>query len=123
LVVPPALRSSHRECAHLIALPDNYRAPFWFDLLAIPRDAPHPENAHQLINYLMDPQIAANISKAVRYANANVAAAKYLDPVVATDPVIYPTAEEQQRLFPQTEDSPEIARAITRLWQKFKTGQ
>lgn len=39
------------------------------------------------------------------------------------DPVIYPTPDQQQRLFVQLEDSPEQSRAITRMWQRFKTGQ
>jgi putrescine transport system substrate-binding protein len=95
----------------------------WFDLLAIPRDAPHAANAHLFINYLMDPQVIAKISNFIGYANANVAAMPLLDASLASDPVIYPTLEEKQRLFVQTEDTPEKARAITRLWQKFKTGQ
>jgi len=37
-------------------------AIIWFDMLAIPADAPHPDNAHQFINYLMEPQIIAQSS-------------------------------------------------------------
>ena len=46
-----------------------------------------------------------------------------LDAAIVQDASVYPPPEQQQRLFVQTEDSPEQARAITRLWQKFKTGQ
>ena len=28
----------------------------WFDMLAIPADAPHPDIAHAFLNYLMDPR-------------------------------------------------------------------
>ena len=45
----------------------------WFDMLAIPTDAKHPKNAHAFINYLMDPQVAANNSNFVNYANGNAA--------------------------------------------------
>lgn len=34
-----------------------------------------------------------------------------------------PTPDQQQRLFVQLEPSPEQSRAITRLWQKFRTAQ
>src|SRR5690606_38227602 len=34
-------------------------ALMWFDMLAIPNDAPHPDNAHAFINYLMDPEVIA----------------------------------------------------------------
>lgn len=95
----------------------------WVDMLAIPRDAPHQENAYRFINFLMNPPVIAKISNAILFANANTAAAQFLDPSIVADTVIYPTPDERQRLFLQTGDSPELARAITRLWQKFKTGQ
>jgi putrescine transport system substrate-binding protein len=94
-----------------------------FDLLAIPRDAPHVANAYLLINYLLNPQVAANISNAVGYANANLAATPLLDASIAANTGIYPTQKEQQRLFAQAEVSSEQSRTITRIWQRFKTGQ
>jgi putrescine transport system substrate-binding protein len=95
----------------------------WFDMLAIPRDAPNVENAHLFINYLMNPQVIANISNFIGFANANSAASPLLDASIIADTIVYPTRDQQQRLFVQSEDSPEQSRAITRLWQKFKTAQ
>jgi len=95
----------------------------WFTMLAIPRDASHPGNAHLLINYLMDPKVVAQMSNFTKFANANSDASQYLDPSILGDPAIYPTQEQQKHLLVQSEDSPEQARTITRLWQKFKTGQ
>ena len=95
----------------------------WFDMLAIPRDAPHAANAHRLINYLMDPKVIAHISNFIGTANANSAAAPLLDASVAADPAVYPTPDEQRRLFVQMEDTPEQSRTITRIWQRFKTAQ
>jgi putrescine transport system substrate-binding protein len=95
----------------------------WFDMLAIPRDAPNVANAHLFINYLMTPRVIANISNFIGFANANSAATPLLDAAIAADPIIYPPRDQQQRLFVQSQDSPEQSRAITRIWQKFKTGQ
>jgi putrescine transport system substrate-binding protein len=95
----------------------------WFDMLAIPRDAPNVANAHLFINYLMTPRVIANISNFIGFANANSAASPLLDAAIAADPIIYPPRDQQQRLFVQSQDSPEQSRAITRIWQKFKTGQ
>lgn len=95
----------------------------WFDMLAIPRHAPHPKNAHALINFLMDPRVIAEISNTIGFANANTAATPFLDPAIASDPVIFPPPAERRRLFVETEDTPEQARALTRLWERFKTGQ
>jgi putrescine transport system substrate-binding protein len=83
----------------------------------------HVANAYLLLNYLMNPNAIAQTSNAIGFANGNAAATPFLDPAIAADPIIYPTPEDRQRLFVQTEDPPEQARAITRLWQKFKTGQ
>jgi putrescine transport system substrate-binding protein len=94
-----------------------------FDLLAIPKDAPHVANAYLLIKYLMNPQVAANITNAIGYANANLAATPLLDASIAANTAIYPTQQEQQRLFAQAEVSSEQSRIITRIWQRFRTGQ
>ena len=95
----------------------------WFDMLAIPKDAPHPDSAHAFINYIMTPQVTADISNFKRYANANTAALPLVMPSVTGDPGIYPTPEQRQRLVVQLADSADQTRAITRVWQKFKTGQ
>jgi putrescine transport system substrate-binding protein len=95
----------------------------YFNMLAIPRDAPHAANAHLFINYLMNPRVIADISNFLGYANANSAASPLLDPSIVADTAVYPTPDEQQRLFVQMDDSPEQLRAVTRLWQKFKTAQ
>jgi putrescine transport system substrate-binding protein len=95
----------------------------WFDMLAVPKDAPDPESAYAFLNYIMTPQVAADISNFKRYADANAAAQPLVQSSVKDDPGIYPTPDQMQRLKVQLADSPEQTRAITRVWQKFKTGQ
>ena len=95
----------------------------WFDMLAIPKDAPDPESAYAFLNYIMTPQVTADISNFKRYADANAAAQPLVQSAVKDDPGIYPTPDQMQRLKVQLADSPEQTRAITRVWQKFKTGQ
>jgi putrescine transport system substrate-binding protein len=95
----------------------------WFDMLAIPKDAPDPESAYAYMNYIMSPQVIADISDYKRYANANAAAQPLVEAAVRNDPSIYPPPELRTKLAVQLADSPEQTRAITRVWQKFKTGQ
>ena len=95
----------------------------WFDMLAIPKDAPNPESAYAYINYIMTPQVIADISNFKRYANANAASQPLVLPAVKDDPGIYPPPEQRQKLAVQLADSADQTRAITRVWQKFKTGQ
>ncbi len=93
----------------------------WFDMLAIPKDAPHPESAYAFINFVMTPEVIGEITNFKGYANAN-AVAKPL-PSVKNDPGIYPTPEMLPKLTVQLADSDDQTRAITRVWEKFKTGQ
>jgi putrescine transport system substrate-binding protein len=93
------------------------------DFLAIPKDAVHVDNAHKFINYMMDPHVAANISNFIGFANANLAATPFLDPDIASNTAIYPTPDQLKRLTVQNETSSDQSRTITRIWQKFKTGQ
>jgi len=95
----------------------------WFDMLAIPKDAPDPQSAYTFMNYMMTPQVIADVSNFKRYANANAASQPLVLPAVKDDPGIYPPLDQRQSLAVQLADSPEQTRAITRVWQKFKTGQ
>ena len=94
----------------------------WFDMLAIPKDAPDPDSAYAFMNYIMTPQVSADISNFKRYATANSAAQPLVLPAVLNDPGIYPPPDVRQKLAVQLSDTPDQTRAITRMWQKFKTG-
>jgi putrescine transport system substrate-binding protein len=95
----------------------------WFDMLAIPKEAPNLESAYAFMNYMMTPQVIADVSNFKRYADANAAAQPLVLPAVKDDAAIYPTPAQREHLTLQSADSAEQTRAITRIWQKFKTGQ
>lgn len=94
----------------------------WFDMLAIPADAKHPKNAHALINFLMEPQVAANNSNFVNYANGNGASLAMVNDEVKNDPGIYPTPEVKAKLFPSLAYGEDFQRLMNRMWTKFQTG-
>ncbi|MEP3301453.1 MAG: polyamine ABC transporter substrate-binding protein, partial [Roseibium sp.] len=54
-------------------------ALMWFDNMAIPGDATHVEEAHEFLNYIMKPEVAAKASNYVYYANGNVASKEFLN--------------------------------------------
>jgi putrescine transport system substrate-binding protein len=97
-------------------------ALMWFDQLAVPADAPHPENAHLFIDYIMRAEVAAKASNYVYYANGNLASQPMLTEDVIGDPAIYPTAETVGNLYVTTPYGPKEQRVVTRLWTKIKTG-
>jgi len=94
-----------------------------FDMLAIPADAPHPQNALTFINYLLEGPVAAKNSNLVKYANVNDASFALLDPSVKDDPNIYPPPEVRGKLVPEPPRSQEYQRLLTRIWTRFKTGK
>jgi putrescine transport system substrate-binding protein len=97
-------------------------ALLWFDTLAIPADAKHPDNAHAFIDFLMRPDVAAANSDFVNYANANAAATPLVNEALRNDPAVYPTAEVKARLQPSLTKSEEFTRLLNRSWTRFMTG-
>jgi hypothetical protein len=83
----------------------------WFDMLTIPKDAPHSESAYAFINFAMNPEGIGEITNF--YANANAVAQPLAS--VKNDPGIYPTPELLPKLTVQLADSDDQARAITRV--------
>jgi putrescine transport system substrate-binding protein len=106
----------------------NYVAPdegalMWFDQMAIPADAPHIEEAHAFLNYIMQPEVMAKASNYVYYANGNKASQDFLDAEVIDDPAIYPTPAALETLYTTDPYDPRVQRVVTRLWTKVKSGQ
>jgi putrescine transport system substrate-binding protein len=98
-------------------------AIMFFDMLAIPADAPHPRNAHLFINYLLRPEVAAKNSTMMHYATSNAAAFKLIDPVVYNDRGIYPSEVQKTHMYPNSSHSIAYTRQLNRTWTRFKTGQ
>ena len=98
-------------------------AQIFFDTLAIPKDAPHPGNAHELIDYLMRPDVAAKNAAFVRYGSGVGGAAALQPPEVRDDPGINPPPDVRAKLVPQLAKSPQFTQLLTRSWTRFRTGR
>jgi len=98
-------------------------ALMWFDTLAIPADAAHPNNAHAFINYLLRPEVAAANSNYVNYATANTAALPLVNEELRNDAGIFPTPQVQERLQPNLAKSAGFTRSLNRAWTRFVTGR
>jgi putrescine transport system substrate-binding protein len=98
-------------------------AIIYFDMLAIPADAPHPDNAHAYLNYLMDPEVIAKVTNKTRFASGNAAALPFVADDIKNDPGIYPTPEARARLHPDLVESQEFSRDLNRAWTRIRSGQ
>jgi putrescine transport system substrate-binding protein len=92
------------------------------DVMAVPADARHPENAHAFINFMMRPDVVAAITDEVGYANAVDGSEKLVSAERLADPVIYPPKAVRERFFVVPAKSQAYERARTRAWTRFKTG-
>ncbi len=97
-------------------------APLWFDNLAVPKDAPHVAAAHALINYLLDPKVAAKNTNFVSYANGDRPSSA-IEKSVLDDRTIYPDAATMAKLFTIIAHDQKSQRLINRLWTRIKTGE
>ncbi|MCL7714234.1 polyamine ABC transporter substrate-binding protein [Stenotrophomonas mori] len=98
-------------------------APQWFDMLAIPKDAAHPDNAHAFINYLLEPQVAAGNTNLTHYANPVRPATPLVDAAIRDDATIYPPEAVAAKMFTYAINPPDVDRQYTRLWGEIKRGR
>jgi len=98
-------------------------APQWFDMLAIPKDAKHPEAAYAFINYLLQPEVAAANTNFIQYANPVTAATPLVDEDIREDQTIYPPADVAAKMVTYSINTPEVDKLYTRLWTEIKTGR
>lgn len=104
-------------------VPSKEGTMMYFDMLAIPADAPHPKNAHLFINYMLRPDVAAKNSSAAHVATGNAAAYKLVDPAVYNDKDVYLSDEQRLRLHPMGIHAQAYLRELNRTWTRSKTGQ
>lgn len=94
-----------------------------YNAFLIPASAPHPEAAHKFLNFILEPQVIAEITNDIHYGNDNVAARPYVNSDILGDPAVYPPPEVRARLYLPAELGQDYDRLRTRVWTHIKTGQ
>ena len=95
----------------------------FYDMVAIPKDAENVDAAYKFMNYLLQPEVMAEITNAVRFPNGNKAATPMVDKDITSDPSIYPSAEVKKQLYAISDQDAATLRLITRSWTKIKSGK
>jgi putrescine transport system substrate-binding protein len=94
----------------------------WFDVMVVPKDAPHAEAAMKWINYIEDPKVNAAITNEVFYPTANKSARQFVTPGVSEDTTVYPGDEVLSKMTLMRPVPTDILRLQNRLWAQLKTG-
>jgi putrescine transport system substrate-binding protein len=93
-----------------------------FSSLLVPVDAPHPEAAHKFLNFILQPDVIAEITNEIYYGNSNRAANAQVRPEILNDPAIYPNDRVKARLYTTKEMDMATQRVRTRIWTRITTG-
>ena len=93
------------------------------DVMAIPRDARHPDNAHRWINAMLDPAVVAGISNETYYISANRAALPLMSRELTDNPVINVPDERKRSLRPKPVLSQAVQRELIQALNRFKTAR
>ncbi|MEQ1501444.1 MAG: spermidine/putrescine ABC transporter substrate-binding protein [Myxococcota bacterium] len=91
-------------------------AGIWTDSLVIPASAPHKRAAHEFMNFVLRPEVAAGISNTTGYGTPVASAVEKM-----TTPVAYPTDEELKRLEYQ-KDLGVATELWDQIWTEIKSG-
>jgi putrescine transport system substrate-binding protein len=102
-----------------VLLPKNGGLIF-FDNLAIPKDAQHPNNAMEFMNYFLRPEVSASLTNELSYPTANKASIEKVKPEIASDKTIFVDAENMAKMVSPTSLSNETRESMSNVYTLFK---
>lgn len=89
------------------------------DCLCIPSGAPHVDDAHAFINYILDGEAGAKIAQAIQYATPNQAARDLMPDAYKNNQVVYPPPAEMARLEYGTFEGDEVYRRYEEIFTRI----
>ena len=94
----------------------------FFDNLAIPKDAKHPNNAHAFINYFLRPEVSASLTNELGYATANKASVAFVKPDIAKDPAVFPDGANLEKMVSPASFTNAARQSMSDVFTLFKKG-
>lgn len=91
---------------------------FNIDVMAVPKDARHPANAHRFIDFLLNPETIGLITNRIGYANAVPASRSFVRPELLADPAVNPPPDARLHMLPLISDA--LERERNRAWNRIK---
>ncbi len=95
-------------------------AMLFVDNLAIPKSAPHADLAREFLDFVMEPEIAAEICLTTGYSTPSLAGRNLLPRAVRENRAMFPSEAEMKQLR-AFEDLGEAAALHDRLWTEVKS--
>ena len=104
------------------ALIPSTGAVMFIDSMAIPADAPHPNNALMWMNYILRPEVHASLTNKVFYANPNIKSGPFVKKELYENKTVFLTDENKAKLIAPEAVSPLMRKVEARSFTQFKTG-
>ncbi len=92
----------------------------WVDCLAIPAQAPHLNEAYAFINFLLRPDVAAQIGLIQGHAITNATGKTLLPSAIRNNPMLYPSKKTLSRGYFQHYPGEETVALFNQYWEQFK---
>jgi putrescine transport system substrate-binding protein len=115
-------KEGHTQVVVNFAFPDG-SVPVYVDSMVIPADSPNYAGALRFINFMMRPEISAEVTRFIGFASGNSAAVPLLEPEVRDNAIVYPPAAVRVRFDMGQVYSMDEMRIFTRAWQRFSSGE
>jgi putrescine transport system substrate-binding protein len=95
----------------------------FFDNLAIPKDAKHPNNAMAFINYFLQPEVSASLTNELSYPTANKASVALVTPEVGQNKSVFLDEANLQQAVSPSSLSNATRESLTSVYTRFKQGK
>ena len=95
----------------------------FFDSLAIPKDAKHPNNAAAFIDYFLRPEVSASLTNELTYATANKASIAKVKPEIAENKTVFVDAANMEKMVSPSSFSNEARESMSNVYTLFKKGK
>lgn len=111
---------AHQENAAISFVYPQDGFVIWSDCFAIPKNAPHPNEAYLFINYILSAEAGQKIALKSGFAITNKKALELLPKNVRENPLLYPSEAILQKAHFQRDVGEEAIRLYNHYWEKLK---
>lgn len=108
------------ENAHIGFIYPEEGSLLWVDCLAIPKQAPHLEEAYQFINFLLRAQSGVTMVLAEGYSTANLASKALLPEKIRNNPTVFPKKHTLEHGFYLRDVGENILKSYNTYWEQLK---
>jgi len=115
-----AIQSISEDPENLAFIIPKEGSEIWYDSMCIPARAPNSDAAHKWINWLLEPEVGAELSNYNQYATPNAAAEAFIAPEDLKNSGIYPTPEILETLH-FSKDLGKDNRIMDEAWTRAKS--